>query len=283
MGTNNVLVLGAGMMGAEIAYCCATAGYHVVMKDINREIADKGKEKIVKILERLISKGQIEAPDKEAIAGRVKATDKYDEVENVDLVIEAVTENYDIKSKVFRELSALIRDDCIVASNTSAISITKLATNLKNPQNFVGMHFFSPASVMKLVEVIPGLETRNEVVDSAMSFCRKIGKEPITIKKECVGFVVNRILNAIFQEAFRLLDEGIATPQDIDKAVRLGLGHPVGPFQLLDLLGNDLALSVFEILFNEYGERFRPSPLLKQKVFANHLGRKTKIGWFTYE
>jgi len=157
-----------------------------------------------------------------------------------------------------------------------------LATNVKTPQNVVGMHFFSPASVMKLVEVIPGLETSNKVIESVKSFCQRIGKEPIKVR-ECVGFVVNRVLHALIKEAVRLVEEGIATPEDIDKAMKLGLGHPVGPFQLMDLVGNDLALANFETLFNEYGERFRPAPLLKRKVYANHLGRKSKKGWLVYE
>ena len=198
------------------------------------------------------------------------------------MVIEAALEKYELKSALFKEIGGLIKDDCIVASNTSAISITKLASNIRNPGRFIGLHFFSPASVMKLVEVIPGLDTQESTIASAESFCRRIGKETIRVK-ECVGFVVNRMLHVMLQEALRLVEEGIADAGDIDRAAKLGLGHPIGPFQLMDLAGNDLALSNFETLFNEYGDRFRPSPLLKQKVFANHIGRKTKKGWFVYE
>lgn len=279
---NQVAVLGAGMMGAEIAYCCAAAGCEVLLKDMSQALADSGKKRIIKILGKQVEKGKLAESAKNEIAGRITATDKYAGIENADLVIEAVLEKYEIKSAVFKELSGVIKSDCVVASNTSAISITKLAGNMKNPTNFIGMHFFSPASVMKLVEVIPGLETKEDTVTEAESFCRRIGKEPIRVK-ECVGFVVNRMLHAMLREAFRLAEEGIADPGDIDKAAKLGLGHPVGPFQLMDLAGNDLALSNFETLFNEYGDRFRPSPLLRQKVFANQLGRKTKKGWFVYE
>ncbi|HQM30726.1 MAG TPA: 3-hydroxyacyl-CoA dehydrogenase family protein [Syntrophales bacterium] len=279
---NQIAVLGAGMMGAEIAYCCAAAGCEVLLKDMSQALADSGKKRIIKILGKQVEKGKLAESAKDEIAGRITATDKYAGIENADLVIEAVLEKYEIKSVVFKELSGVIKSDCVVASNTSAISITKLAGNMKYPTNFIGMHFFSPASVMKLVEVIPGLETTEDTVTEAESFCRRIGKEPIRVK-ECVGFVVNRMLHAMLREAFRLAEEGIADPGDIDKAAKLGLGHPVGPFQLMDLAGNDLALSNFETLFNEYGDRFRPSPLLRQKVFANQLGRKTKKGWFVYE
>jgi len=249
---------------------------------MSQALADSGKKRIIKILGKQVEKGKLAESAKDEIAGRITATDKYAGIENADLVIEAVLEKYEIKSVVFKELSGVIKSDCVVASNTSAISITKLAGNMKYPTNFIGMHFFSPASVMKLVEVIPGLETTEDTVTEAESFCRRIGKEPIRVK-ECVGFVVNRMLHAMLREAFRLAEEGIADPGDIDKAAKLGLGHPVGPFQLMDLAGNDLALSNFETLFNEYGDRFRPSPLLRQKVFANQLGRKTKKGWFVYE
>jgi 3-hydroxybutyryl-CoA dehydrogenase len=279
---NRVAVLGAGMMGAEIAYCCAAAGCQVLLKDVRQDLADAGKKRIMKILDKQLEKGRIELSRKEAIAGSIVTMDKNDGIEKVDMVIEAALEKYELKSALFKEIGGLIKDDCIVASNTSAISITKLASNIRNPGRFIGLHFFSPASVMKLVEVIPGLDTQESTIASAESFCRRIGKETIRVK-ECVGFVVNRMLHVMLQEALRLVEEGIADAGDIDRAAKLGLGHPIGPFQLMDLAGNDLALSNFETLFNEYGDRFRPSPLLKQKVFANHIGRKTKKGWFVYE
>ncbi|MFA6412107.1 MAG: 3-hydroxyacyl-CoA dehydrogenase family protein [Syntrophales bacterium] len=279
---NRVAVLGAGMMGAEIAYCCAAAGCQVLLKDVRQDLADAGKKRIMKILDKQLEKGRIELSRKEAIAGSIVTMDKNDGIEKVDMVIEAALEKYELKSALFKEIGGLIKDDCIVASNTSAISITKLASNIRNPDRFIGLHFFSPASVMKLVEVIPGLDTQESTIASAESFCRRIGKETIRVK-ECVGFVVNRMLHVMLQEALRLVEEGIADAGDIDRAAKLGLGHPIGPFQLMDLAGNDLALSNFETLFNEYGDRFRPSPLLKQKVFANHIGRKTKKGWFVYE
>ena len=207
--------------------------------------------------------------------------DDYSGFNELDLVIEAALEDIDIKHKVFMELDEVCNERCLFASNTSSIPITKLAAGTSRPGLFIGMHFFSPASVMNLVEVIPGLDTSEITIGKAMDITREIGKEPVRVADRA-GFLVNRLLFAFFNEAWRVVNEGAASPEDIDKAVKLGLGHAVGIFQLQDLVGLDNALSVSTILWEEYGERFKPSPILKRKVAANHIGRKVKKGWFGY-
>ena len=218
---------------------------------------------------------------REDALSRITPLGDYSGFETVDLVVEAVVEEIETKKKAFGELDRLCQERCIFASNTSSISISRLAGSTSRPERFVGMHFFSPASIMKLVEVIPGLDTAEETVEKTMAVAREIGKEPIRVK-DCAGFVVNRLLFAFFNESWRLLSEGVATPEDIDKAVKLGLGHPVGVFQLQDIGGLDLAVAVSNVLYEEYGERFKASPLLKRKVAANHIGRKVKRGWYDY-
>ena len=277
-------IIGAGMMGAEIALCFAISGYRVVMKETTLELARKGQERLAGILDKAIEKGKFQAEDKEATLGRIIPADQYDLFRHVDIVLEAVVEDFAVKKSVFQELEMVCKPSCIFASNTSSIPITRLAACLhsERTKQFVGAHFFSPASVMKLVEVIPGLETSEEAASHLIDYCHRIGKTPIRIK-DVTGFVVNRILHAMWIEANRLLEEGVATPEDIDKACKLGLGHPIGPYALMDLTGNDLNLRVQEILFDTYGERFLPRPVLRQKVDANHIGRKTGRGWFEYD
>ena len=276
-------VLGAGMMGAEIALCFAMSGHPVIMKEVSLELAERGKARLREVVDKSINKGKFAADEKEPTLARITPADQYGMFGDVSLVVEAIMEDFDAKKQAFQELDTACNPDCVFATNTSSISITRLATCVgpERRAKFVGAHFFSPASVMKLVEVIPGLETSEQTVTFLMDRCGKIGKTPIRVK-DVTGFVVNRILHAMWIEALRLLDEGAATAEDIDTACRLGLGHPIGPFALMDLTSNDLNLKVEEILFESYGERFRPPPILKQKVFANHLGRKTGLGWFRY-
>ncbi|MBW1731652.1 MAG: 3-hydroxyacyl-CoA dehydrogenase family protein [Deltaproteobacteria bacterium] len=283
-GLNKVGVVGAGMMGAEIALCFAMSGYEVYMKDATLELAQKGKDRLEGVLDKAIQKGRFQAKDKAPTLNRIIPTDKNKSFKDVDLVVEAVFEDLKIKKEVFSQLDSICKSDCVFATNTSSISITLLATSVRPERigRFLGAHFFSPASVMKLVEVIPGLETEEETVAFMMDCCRKIGKTPIRVK-DVTGFAVNRILHAMWIEANRLVEEGVATPEDIDTACKLGLGHPIGPYALMDLTGNDLNLKVQEILYETYGERFRPRPILKQKVNANHLGRKTGRGWYEYK
>lgn len=276
-------VIGAGMMGSEIALCFANAGYDVAMHDTTLELAQKGKNHLGDILDRLIKKGKMQQDDKEQVLNKIYPTDQFEDLKDKDLIIEAVFEDFETKKKVFSQLDKICKPECVFSTNTSSIPITLLATSVQSERKgkFLGAHFFSPAFVMKLVEVIPALETGEEAVEFVMDCCRKIGKTPIRVK-DVAGFAVNRILHAMWVEANRLLEEGVATPEDIDNACKFGLGHPIGPYALMDLTSNDLNLKVQEILFEAYGERFRPRPVLKQKVNANHLGRKTKRGWYDY-
>jgi len=276
-------VIGSGMMGAEIALCFAMSGVEVVMKDATLDLAQKGKERQGNVLDKAIKKGKYQAGEKDVTLDRVTATDQYDLLKDMDLVVEAVFEDFDVKKEVFTRLDSICKPDCVFATNTSSISITRLATSVKPERigRFLGAHFFSPATVMKLVEVIPGLVTDEETVVFMIECCKKIGKTPVRVK-DVTGFAVNRILHAMWIEANRLLEEGVATAEDIDTACKMGLGHPIGPYALMDLTSNDLNLSVQQILYDTYGERFRPRPILIQKVNANHLGRKTGQGWFEY-
>lgn len=283
-GEQKIGVLGAGMMGAEIALCFAMSDCTVAMKDISLKIADNGKQRLGKVLDKAVKKSTLRAEDKEPTLARIIPTGDYEVFRDADLVVEAVAEDFPTKKSVFEEVDGICKPDCIFATNTSSIPITHLAGCVSSSRRtkFIGAHFFSPASVMQLVEVIPGLETAVETVDLMMDYCRTIGKVPIRVK-DVPGFVVNRVLHAMWIESNRLLEEGAASVEDIDIACKLGLGHPIGPYALMDITSNDLNLRVQEILFEAYGERFKPSPALKQKVYANHLGRKTGRGWFEYD
>jgi len=280
---NRVGVMGAGMMGAEIALCFAKFGYEVVLKDSSLNLAQKGKDRLSGVLDKAIQKGRFQKGEKAPTLERITPTDQYELLKDVDIMVEAVFEDLEVKKKVFGRLNEICKPNCVMATNTSSIPITLLATTVGVERiiRFVGVHFFSPASVMKLVEVIPGLETSEETVAFMMELCRKIDKTPIRVK-DVTGFAVNRLLNAMWTEAHRLVEEGVATPEDIDTACKLGLGHPIGPFALMDLTSNDLNLKVAEILFDAYGQRFKPRLILRQKVYAGHLGRKTGQGWYNY-
>lgn len=279
-------VLGAGMMGADIALACAAAGHSVLMKEINMDLANAGKQRIKSNLDLWRSKGKMKIGEDEAekAFNAIKPVDSFAGFEGVDIVIEAIFEDLKIKSDNYQELEKICKPSCIIASNTSSISVTKLAASLSSPDrrsNFVGLHFFNPASIMKLVEVVKGEETSRETMEDAVAFVRSIAKEPVRVN-DCPGFVVNRILYAIDLEAMRLYEEGIASIEDIDKACQLGLGHPVGPFALMDITTNDLNLKVGKAFHDAYGERFRPMLSIAKKVDAGHLGRKTGKGWYDY-
>lgn len=282
-GVKKAGVLGAGMMGSEIALCFAMAGIKVAMKDISMDFVRGGMERVEKALDRLVKKGQFEANNKGKTLSLIHGTDNYDFFCDVDFVVEAVVEDLKIKKDTFSELDEVCKSDCIFATNTSSLRVTAVATSVSEDRRgkFLGTHFFSPVSMMKLVEVIPGLETKEESVEKAMEMCRTIGKTPIRVK-DVAGFAVNRLLHAMWIEAERCVDEGVATPADIDIGCKLGLGHPVGPFELMDLVTNDLTLSIQNILYEAYGQRFMPRPCLRQKVDADHLGRKIGKGWYDY-
>lgn len=277
-------VLGAGMMGAEIALCFARAGIGVAMKDVTMDLAKGGIKRAEKALGRLVEKKQFDAINKEKTLSLIHATDNYDLFSDVDFVIEAVVEDLKIKKDTFAEVDKVCKPECILATNTSSLRVTALATAVNEGRRgkFLGTHFFSPVSLMKLVEVIPGLETTEESLEKTIEVCRTMGKTPIRVK-DVAGFAVNRLLHAMWIEAERCVEEGVATPEDIDTGCRLGLGHPVGPFTLMDIVGNKLTLDVQEILYRAYGPLFMPRPILKQKVDAGHLGRKTGRGWYNYQ
>ncbi|MGI6211869.1 MAG: 3-hydroxyacyl-CoA dehydrogenase family protein [Anaerovoracaceae bacterium] len=276
-------VVGAGMMGAEIALCFAREGYDTVLSDVSQELADRGKEKQAAVLDKNIKKGRITEADKEATLANVKATGDIKDMADRDLIIEAVLEDLDIKTGVYQQLDELCGPDTILASNTSSISITKLAAGVSEERKgkFIGTHFNSPASVMKLVEVIPGLLTDDETVDEVIELLNKIGKVPVRVK-DVVGFGLNRIFHAMYLEACRLVEEGVCTPEDVDKICQYGLGHPMGIFKLLDITGQDLNLAVDKILFEAYGDRFRPSPQIIRLVDSGRLGRKSGAGFYDY-
>jgi len=279
---STVGVVGAGTMGNGIAQTCAAAGLSVVMVDISDEAVAKGLATIAGSLDRLIKKEKLTPADKTAILARIKGSTRYEDFQSAQLVIEAATENYALKVKIVQQLDALLPPEVLIASNTSSISITKLAAVTKRPDRCIGMHFFNPVPLMALVEIIRGLQTSDATHDAVHAMAIALGKTPITVKNG-PGFVVNRILMPMVNEAFFVLAEGVATPEDIDAGMTLGCNQPLGPLALADMIGLDVCLAVMEVFLNEFGDsKYRPSPLLKEMVAAGRLGRKTKQGVYTY-
>ncbi len=282
MEINKIAVLGAGTMGMGIAWAVAGAGKKVVLYDIKQEIVDKTIARIGKGLAKAEEKGQAPAGAKDFVTGNITGTAVLDDIKDVDFVIETVFENMDVKKDVYTKLSGILKDEIIVATNTSSLSITEIAAKYKDPSKVIGMHFFNPAMVMKLIEVIPCLQTSQETVDTVMELSKALGKKPVLVK-EGPGFVVNRILLPGMNEAAFILQEGLATVEDIDKAMKLGAGWPMGPFTLCDMVGIDIALEVCNTLYHETGDsKYRPALPLKQYVRAGWLGRKTGKGWYDY-
>lgn len=281
--TTRIGVVGAGMMGSEIALIFALAGNDVLLTDQNVEAARAAIGRLEAVLDRGIGRGLFSEADKGRALGHLRAADSLEAFADRELVVEAVFEDQEIKQAVFRRLDGILGAEAIIASNTSTIPISTLASAVSagRQTRFLGTHFFSPVHRMKLVEVIPGFDTTDEVITQVMDLCREAGKEPIRVK-DVPGFAVNRVLHAFLIEAVKLVEEGVATPEDIDKACRLGLGHPMGPFELMDVVTNSLSLQAQEIMHDAYGERFRPASLLKQKVAAGHVGRKAGRGWKRY-
>jgi 3-hydroxybutyryl-CoA dehydrogenase len=273
-------VVGAGLMGAEIALVYALAGHDVLLSDTSDALLAKATARLDGILEKGIGRGFYQEADRAAALARIRTTTDLARFADRDAVTEAVFENLDVKATIWRQLDEVCGAGCLFASNTSSIAISTLASHVgaERRKRFIGTHYFSPVSRMKLVEIIPAFETAEETVETAMALCRGAGKTPIRVK-DVTGFAVNRVLHAFMIEAVRLVEEGVASPEDIDTACRLGLGHPMGPFELMDATTLSLSLEVQEILQEAYGERFRPPALLKQKVRAGHVGRKVGKGW----
>ena len=283
MDIRKVGVVGAGTMGNGIAQAFAVAGYDVVMRDIKQEFVDRGVSMIRKSLDRLASRNKITAEAKDASLARITPTVDMGPLADCDLIVEAALENVDLKTKLFAELDGLCKKEAILASNTSSISLTKIAAATKRPGQVIGMHFFNPVPVMQLVEVIRALQTDDHTCDTVIEVSKKIGKTPHLVK-DSYGFVVNRVLIPMINEAINCLYEGVAGPEDIDEVMKLGANHPIGPLALADLIGLDITLNVMETLYQGFEDsKYRPSPLLKQMVDAGYLGRKSGRGFHKYE
>ncbi|MFQ6064163.1 MAG: 3-hydroxyacyl-CoA dehydrogenase family protein [Candidatus Bathyarchaeia archaeon] len=284
MEIKKVAVLGAGLMGHGIAQVAAqVAKYEVALRDVKQEFLDNGMNMIRGSLQKFLQKGVVSEKDLKATLGRIHPTlDLKEAVADAGLVIEAVPERIELKKSVLKEVDGVAKKDVIIASNTSSISITELASATKRPERFCGMHFFNPPQLMKLVEIIRGAKTSDATVDTIVKVSENMGKETVVVKKDSAGFIVNRILIPALNEAMYLVWEGIAEPEDIDKAIRLGLNWPMGPLRLLDYLGLDTTLSIAEVLRDDLDPKYRPCPLLRQMVRANLLGRKAGRGFYDW-
>ncbi|HEX9301016.1 MAG TPA: 3-hydroxybutyryl-CoA dehydrogenase [Casimicrobiaceae bacterium] len=282
MTLHKVGVIGAGTMGNGIAQACAVAGLQVVMVDVAEAAVLRGLAAVTASLDRLHKKEKITLADKDAALARIKGTTGYGDLKGCDFVIEAATENEELKHKILKHVDAIMAPETIVASNTSSISITKLAAMMSRPASFIGMHFFNPVPMMALVELIRGLQTSDETVASAQALAQRLGKTPIVVRNS-PGFVVNRILCPMINEAVFALQEGLATAEEIDNAMKLGCSHPIGPLALADLVGLDTMLAVMEVFYRDFNDpKYRPALRLKEMVAAGNLGRKTGRGFYDY-
>jgi len=280
-----VAVLGAGLMGHGITQVAAhVAKYEVCMRDVKQEFIDNGMRMINDSLQRFLKKGEVTEAEVNQVLSRIHPTlDMKEAVADADLIIEAVPENPELKKTVLSEADKLAKPEALIVSNTSSISITELASATQRPEKFAGMHFFNPPQLMKLIEIIRGAKTSDETVNTIVEVTIRMGKEPVVVKKDVAGFVVNRILIPALNEAVALVDEGVASPEDIDKAIKLGLNWPMGPLTLLDYLGLDTTLSITEVLMRDLDPKYQPSPLLRQMVRAGLLGRKSGRGFYDWK
>ena len=277
---SEVGVVGAGAMGTEIAFVFAQAGFRVTVHDTHEDKLQSLPARLTALHEKGVKRGLYLAADQDKTIGAIRTAQHLDGLRACRMVTEAVFEQQDVKAEVLRKLDDICQTDCIIATNTSTIPISILASYVSEARqpNFIGTHYFSPVSRMKLVEVIPGLMTNAQVLTKTLAIMSQIGKSPVRVK-DVTGFAVNRLLHVLMIEAVRLVEEGVATPEDIDLACRLGLGHPMGPFQLMDATTSSLCLEAQEIMHQAYGERFRPRPLLKQRVRAGFVGGRGRKGW----
>jgi 3-hydroxybutyryl-CoA dehydrogenase len=276
-------VCGAGLMGNGIAQTCASAGFNVVLMEVAKEPLDRGVASIAKSLDKFVEKGKLSQADRDATFGRIKATTDVNDLKDCDLVIEAIVENVEIKTKLFQQLDAMLAPHGIICTNTSSLCVIELAAKTKRPNRVAGLHFFNPVPIMKLVEVVKTIATTQDVVDALFEFSRKLGKEPI-LAQDTPGFVVNRLLIPYLLYAIRCYEGGLASKEDIDKGMKLGCGYPMGPLELLDFVGLDTTYYISEIMFDEFKDPIMASPpLLKRMVLAGRYGRKSGKGFYDYE
>ena len=282
MEIKRIGVVGAGTMGNGIAQVAAQIGCDVVMRDIEMKFVEGGMKKIEGFLSRSVEKGKMDSKEKDTIIGRIRGTTDMDALNEVDFVVEAVLEDMDLKKRVFKELDELCRPDVILATNTSSMSITEIGASTKRPDKVCGMHFFNPVPLMRLVEIIRGYSTTDETIQTTTELAQKMGKVTVEVKKDSPGFIVNRILIPHFLEAVKIVEEGIASIEDVDKAVKNGLNYPMGPFELMDLTGIDIAYFVSEYFYKELNKenKWVAPNLMKTMVRAGKLGKKTGGGWY---